>query len=128
MRPHQRAGRAGQDRSRRRGAVALRGVGDGALRSPRRCADAARSYLFCSGQPRGRSFVVRVSGGGLQGVLGGVHDQVPFIILLARTDVAEGNRNILFAHPQKSANANDQGGDTPFFVDKHVIDVADRIV
>jgi hypothetical protein len=34
---------------------------------------------------------------------------------------AKGNRNILFAHTQKSADANDQGDDITVFVDKNVI-------
>jgi stage V sporulation protein G len=84
--------------------------------------------LFCSRYPRGSGFVVREPGGGLQGVLGGIQDQVPFIIFHARVHVAKGNRYILFAHSQKSADTNDQGGDITFFVDKNVIDVADLVV
>ena len=43
-------------------------------------------------------------------------------------NVAKGYRNILFAHAQKSADANDQGADVTGLVDKNVIDVADLIV
>jgi hypothetical protein len=53
---------------------------------------------------------------------------LPFTIFHAPAHVAKGNRYILFAHTQKSADANDQGGDITFFVDKNVIDVADLIV
>src|ERR1700730_5264016 len=47
--------------------------------------------LSGSRQPRGFGLVVRVSGGGLQSVLGRVQDQVPFIIFLTRVEGAKWN-------------------------------------
>jgi uncharacterized protein YjbJ (UPF0337 family) len=85
------------------------------------------SLAWSGASTDGSGFVVCEPGGGRQGVLGGVQDQVP-IIFLARMNVAKGYRNILFAHAQKSANANDQGADITGLVDKNVIDVADLIV
>jgi hypothetical protein len=87
----------------------------------------AADDLSGSRQPRGFGLVVRESGGGFQSVLGRVQNQIPFVIFLTRVQGAKWNGNILFAHTQKSADANDQGRDMTFLVDKNVIDVADLL-
>src|SRR6266481_6213556 len=78
--------------------------------------------------PLGFGLIIRESRGGLQSVLGCIQNQVPFVVFLTRVEGAEGNRNILFAHAEESADANDQRRDTTFLVDQDVIDLADLIV
>src|SRR6267378_1531032 len=94
------------------------------VRSYRRADDSLSGCRY----PSGFGLVVHEPRGGLQSVLGCVQDQVPFIVFLTRVEGAEGNRNILFAHPEESADANDQGRNTTFLVDQDVIDLADLIV
>src|SRR6266850_7419992 len=85
-------------------------------------------HLSGGRHPRGFGLIIRESRGGLQSVLGCIQNQVPFVVFLARVEGAEGNRNILFAYAEESADANDQRRDTTFLVDQDVIDLADLIV
>src|ERR1700719_1455330 len=88
----------------------------------------AEDHLFGSRHPGRFGLVVGEPRGGLQRLLICVQDQVPFVVFLAGAHGAEWNSNVLFAHAEKSANANDYGRDTALLVDQSVIDVADFIV
>ena len=79
----------------------------------------------CRG-PRWSTSVVGESGGALQVVLRGVHDQVPFVVVLGRdAHGVEGNGNVLFAGTKKSTNADNERGHLAGLVDQNIHDLAD---
>src|SRR5262249_43818397 len=61
--------------------------------------------------PRHRVAVVFEALGVLQRILARVHDQIPLVIVLVRDlDRVEGHGDVLFAHPEKTADADDERG------------------
>src|SRR4029450_5527457 len=67
--------------------------------------------------------------GTLEGILVRVHDQVPFIVIFVRNlDSIDGNGDILFAHPKKAADADDERCHLAVAIDKHILDLADLAV
>jgi hypothetical protein len=67
--------------------------------------------------------------GSFEGVLGRVHDQIPFVVVLVgELHRIEGNRDVLFARPKKTADADDERGRFAALIDKHVHDLADLVV
>src|SRR5262249_44727887 len=79
--------------------------------------------------PCHRVAVVLEALGVLEPVLGRVHDQIPLVIVLVRDlDGIEGDGDVLFAHPEKTADADDERGGLAVAVDEHVHDLADLAV
>src|SRR6266511_640005 len=65
----------------------------------------------------------------LEGILGRVHDQVPFIIIFVRNlDSIEGNGDVLFAHAKEAADADEESARLALAIDEHVHDLADLVV
>src|SRR5262245_40203783 len=61
--------------------------------------------------PRHRVTVVFEALGVLERILARVHDQIPLVIVLVRDlDCVEGDGHVLFAHPEKTADAEDARG------------------
>src|SRR5262245_9330400 len=79
--------------------------------------------------PRHRVAVVFEALRAFEGILGRVHDQVPLVIVLVRDlDGIEGDGDVLFAHPEKAADADDERGGLALTVDEHIHDLADLAV
>src|SRR5262249_31208634 len=79
--------------------------------------------------PRHRVTVVFEALGVLERILARVHDQIPLVIVLVRDlDGIEGDRDVLFAHPEKTADADDERGGLALAVDQHIHDLTDLAV
>src|SRR3954470_3119475 len=93
-----------------------------------------RSWSSCSRwgvlrRPSHGATVILESLRALEGVLRGVHHEVPFfIVLVGDLDRVERNGDILLAHAEEAADADDQRGDLALTVDEHVHDLADFAV
>src|SRR3984893_3632306 len=65
----------------------------------------------------------------LQSIFGGIHYEVPFVVVFSRcVDGVEGNRNILLTHSKKSADPDDERGRFAFTIDEDVHDLADLVI
>src|SRR5436190_18529672 len=73
--------------------------------------------------------VVLEAFGTFKGVFVRVHYQVPLVIVLVGDlDGIEGNRDVLFAHPEETADAEDEGSGSALAIDEHIHDLADLTV
>ena len=72
---------------------------------------------------------LRILGCRLQAFLGGVrfHDE-RIVAVGGEAELIERQRNVLLAHAQKSADADDHGVNLTFAVDEDVVDVANLLV
>jgi hypothetical protein len=63
-----------------------------------------------------------------QGFFGRVDDEISFASLLRHTQSSEWNADILRAEAQEAADTQNHSRDMTIFVQKNVIDFADRVI
>ena len=69
-----------------------------------------------------------VTGRARQGFFGRVDDEISFASLLRHTQSTEGNADILRAEAQEAADTQNHSRDMTIFVQKNIIDFADRVI